>query len=80
MAKGIKLGNYLVDLVKHPENVFTLQLCVVNYNLYVYCMPYVSLPLVTWTHFVSSLIPKVEFSRYDGTIFRSCFLFFGNVI
>ena len=73
---SIKFGNYHLDLVKHPENVYAVHLCLDSNNLYGYCTGYLSMPLDTWTHFVNAVIPKVKLPRYDVvTIFRSSGLF-----
>ena len=76
VEQRIKFGNYHLDLVKHPENVYAVHLCIDSHNLYGYCKGYLSMPLDTWTHFVNAVIPKVELPRYDvDSIFRSSGLF-----
>ena len=68
----IKFGNYHLDLVKHPENVFAMHQCLDCNNIFGYCTAYLSMPLDTWTHFVNALIPNVKLPIYDFvTIFRS---------
>ena len=68
-------SNYHLDLVKHPDNVYAVHLYIDSHNLYGYCTGYLSMPLDTWTHFVSAVIPKVNFPRYDVlTIFTSSVL------
>ena len=76
VEQRIKFGNYHLDLVKHPENVYAVHLCIDSHNLYGYCTGYLSMPLDTWTHFVNAVIPKVKLPRYDvDSIFRSSGLF-----
>ena len=76
VEQRIKFGNYHHDLVKHPENVYAVHLCIDSHNLYGYCTGYLSMPLDTCTHFVNAVIPKVKLPRYDVvTIFRSSGLF-----
>ena len=47
----ITFGNYQLDLVKHPENVYAVYLCVDSNRIFGYCTGYLSMPLDTWTHF-----------------------------
>ena len=76
VEQSIKFGNYHLDLVKHPENVYAIHLCIANHNLYGYCTGYLSMSLDTWTHFVNAVIPKVNLPRYGVvTICRSSGLF-----
>ena len=75
LEQRIKVGNYHLDLVKHPENVYAVHLCIDSNKLYGYCRV-IYLGLLTRPHFVSSVIPKVMLARYDVvTIFRSSGLF-----
>ena len=76
-VQGVKFGRcYHLDLVKYPDNVYAVHLCIDRHNLYGYCTGYLSMPLDTWTHFVSAVIPKVKLPRYDvDSIFRSSGLF-----
>ena len=57
LEQRIRFGNYHVDLVKHPENVYAVQLCIDTKNI-CYCKGYLSMPLDTWTHYVNAVIPK----------------------
>ena len=76
LEQRIRFGNYHLDLVKHPENVYAVHLCIDTKNSYGYCTGYLSMLLDTWTHFVNAVIPKVKLPRYDVvTIFRSSVLF-----
>ena len=76
LEKRFRFGKNHFDLVKHPENVYTVHLCLDSNNIFVYCTGYLSMPLDTWTHFVNAIIPKVMLPRYDFvTIFRSSGLF-----
>ena len=51
LEQRIKFGNYHLDLVKHPENVYAMHLCLDSNNIFGYCTGYLSMPLDTWTHF-----------------------------
>ena len=76
LEKRIRLGNYHLDLVEPPENVYAVHLCIDSNNIFGYCTGYLSMPLDTWTHFANAVIPKVKWPRYDVvTIFRSSGLF-----
>ena len=76
LEQRIKFGDYHLDMVKHPENVYAMHLCLDSNNIFGYCTGYLSMPLDTWAHFVNAVIPKVKSPRYDVvTIFRSSGLF-----
>ena len=63
LEQRIRFGNYYLDLVKHPENVYAMHLSIDSNNILGYCTGYLSMPLDTWTHFVSAVIPKVKLPR-----------------
>ena len=72
----IIFGNYFLNLLNHPENVYAVYLCIDSNNIFGYSTGYLSKPLNTWTHFVNAVIPKVKFPGYDiVTIFGSYGLF-----
>ena len=72
----IKIGKYHLHLVKHPENVYAVHLCIESNNLYGYCTGYLSMPIDYWTQFVNAVIPKGKLPRYDVVSnFRSSGLF-----
>ena len=72
----IRLGNYHLDLVEPPENVYAVHLCLDSNNIFGYCTGYLSMPLDTCTHFVNAVFPKVYLPRSDFvTILRSSGLF-----
>ena len=65
-------SNYHLDLVKNPENVYAVHLCIDSHNLHGYWKGF----LCPLTHFVNAVIPTPRLQRYDVvTIFRSSHLF-----
>ena len=65
LEQRIRFGKYHLDMVKHGKNVTAAHLYMDSNNIFGYCTGYLSIPLDTWTHFVSAVIPKVKLPRYD---------------
>ena len=76
VEQRIKFGNYHLDLVKHPENVYAVHICLDSNNLYGYCTGYLSMPLDTWTHFVNAVIPKVKLPSMTLLLFLDRLVYF----
>ena len=72
----MQIGNYHLDLGKHPENVYAVHLSLDSNNIFGYCTAYLSMPLDTWTHFVNAVIPKVKLPRYEVVLFLDRLVYF----
>ena len=72
----VKFGQYHLDLIKHPDNVYAVHICCDMEKRYGVGSGFISMSLKTWDDFINLTCAKLNVDKYDIiTIFRSSVLF-----
>ena len=72
----VKFGQYHLDLIKHPDNVYAVHICCIAENRFGLGSGFISMSLKTWDDFINLLCLRLNVEKYDIiNIFRSSVLF-----